>query len=118
MPMIIDTQQIEIRRGRFPGVSYQVLMSADSGSPQVQMATLMLEPGASLPLHTHPDAESFFVLEGSGVLTIDEQDHPFGPQTAMLAPAGKVHGFTNNGDSVLKLLCMHPLGAPVTKFIE
>jgi quercetin dioxygenase-like cupin family protein len=118
MSIIIDSTQVEIRKGKNPGLSYQVLMGADSGSPQVQMATLMLEPGASLPLHVHNDSESFFVLEGSGILTVDGAEHPFQAQAAMLALAGHVHGFKNNGDVLLKILCMHPIGQPVTKFVE
>jgi mannose-6-phosphate isomerase-like protein (cupin superfamily) len=118
MTIIVDSQTTEIRQGRFSGVSFQVLMGADNGSPEIQMATMMLEPGSSLPLHVHHDSESFFVLEGTGVLEIEGEKFPIGPQTAMLAPPGKVHGFRNTGTTMLKILCMHPIGQPTTKFIE
>jgi quercetin dioxygenase-like cupin family protein len=118
MALIVDCNQVEIKKGRFPGVSFQVLMGADTDSPQVQMAVLMLEPGATLPLHTHVDSEAFYILEGSGFLTVDGVDYSFQHQSAMLATPGIVHGFTNNGTDQLKILCMHPIGKPTTTFIE
>ncbi len=118
MGLIVDSRQVQPGPVRFKGVIGQLLMNADSGSPTVQMSVLTLEPGAILPLHVHVDAESFFVLEGSGIATVDGVEHPINAEMALLAPGGEVHGFSNNGDQPLRVLCVHPVGRPQTKFLE
>lgn len=117
MGLIVDAKKAQPGPVRFPGVVGRMLMNADSGSPTVQMSVLTLDPGAVLPIHIHADAESFFVLEGTGTVTVNGEDHPIEPEVAMLALGGEVHSFANNYDQPLRILCIHPVGKPQTKFL-
>ena len=118
MGLVIDSSKAPAGPARFKGVVGRPLMNADLGSKAVSMSVLTLEPGAVLPLHVHVDEESFFVLEGQGVATVGTEEHPISPGIALLASGGETHGFANNTDKPIHILCMHPVGQPQTKFLE
>lgn len=118
MGLIVDAKQVQPAPGRFKGVIGRPLMNADSGSVSVTMSVLTLEPGAVLPVHTHVAEESFFVIEGTGVATVGGSEHAIGPEIALLADAGEPHGFANNADKPLRIVCMHPVGRPQTRFLQ
>ena len=118
MGLVIDSSQAQAAPGRFAGVIGRPLMNSELGAKSVSMSVLTLEPGAVLPLHVHVDEESFFVLDGQGVATVGEEQHAIGPAIALLAAGGETHGFANNTDKPLRILCMHPVGQPQTRFLE
>ena len=68
-----------------------------------------MEGGKATPLHTHPTAESVYVLEGSIVLQIDGVDHPLGAGSFATAPQGVPHAFMVTSGSA-KLLFLHTPG--------
>ncbi len=117
MGLIIDSRKVEPTGGRWPGISSRPLMNSDAGSVSVAMSVLTLEPGAELPAHTHPSEESFFVLEGQGKVIVDGRATPIGAQMALLASTGDVHGFVNDSDRPLKILCVFPVGKPESTFL-
>jgi quercetin dioxygenase-like cupin family protein len=64
-----------------------------------------LEPGQTQKIHAHDDAEKFyFVLEGSGIFTVGNEERAADVGSLIGAPAGIPHGVTNNGDQRLSLL--------------
>jgi quercetin dioxygenase-like cupin family protein len=64
-----------------------------------------LEPGQTQKIHAHDGAEKFyFVLEGSGIFTVGDEESAAGTGSLVIAPAGIPHGVTNNGDQRLSLL--------------
>ena len=65
-----------------------------------------MEGGKATPLHTHPTAESVYVLEGSILLQIDGVDHPLSAGSFATAPQGVPHAFMVTSSSA-KLLFLH-----------
>jgi quercetin dioxygenase-like cupin family protein len=64
-----------------------------------------LEPGQTQKIHAHDGAEKFyFVLEGSGLFTLADEEKAAGVGSLVVAPAGAPHGVTNNGEQRLSLL--------------
>jgi quercetin dioxygenase-like cupin family protein len=64
-----------------------------------------LLPGQSQALHDHPDQDKFYyVVEGQGLFTVDEQQQSCGPTTLILAPAGIPHGVENQSDQLLTFI--------------
>jgi quercetin dioxygenase-like cupin family protein len=64
-----------------------------------------LEPGQTQPVHAHDGAEKFyFVLEGSGVFTVGDEEKTASDGSLVVAPAGIPHGVTNTGGVRLSLL--------------
>lgn len=49
------------------------------------------EPGAVVPLHSHPHEQLGIVLRGVQVLVIDGEEHPLGPMEGYVLPGGIEH---------------------------
>jgi quercetin dioxygenase-like cupin family protein len=66
--------------------------------------------GASPPLHTHPQDESYVVLEGRLTLQAGEQRFELGPGGAAAVPAGVAHTFRVDSDGARVLVLSTPAG--------
>jgi len=70
------------------------------------LAEARLPPGARTAPHYHPATEEiYYILEGSGRMTIGEDAQDVGPGDAIAIPPGAVHTILCTGDSPLKFLC-------------
>ena len=49
------------------------------------------EPGAEVPLHSHPHEQLGFVLRGTQILIVDGEEHPLGPMECYVLPGGVEH---------------------------
>ena len=49
------------------------------------------EPGAVVPLHSHPHEQLGIVLRGTQILVIDGDDHALGPMQGYVLPGGVEH---------------------------
>jgi anti-sigma factor ChrR (cupin superfamily) len=59
----VKPQEIEWEPTQFEGISIKVLYE---DKPKGEMTCLLKwEPGATLPMHQHPEIEQTFVIEGS-----------------------------------------------------
>jgi quercetin dioxygenase-like cupin family protein len=64
-----------------------------------------LESGQTQNLHAHDGADKFyFVLEGSGLFTVGDEEADAGVGSLIIAPSGIPHGVTNNGHERLSIL--------------
>ncbi len=64
-----------------------------------------LLPGQSQKVHAHEDSDKvYYVVEGSGVFTIDEEEQTLGQGNAVMAHAGEPHGVRNDTRENLVLL--------------
>ena len=64
-----------------------------------------LEPGQVQKPHDHADQDKFYyVVEGSGRFQLDNDQITASAGEVVLAPAGVVHGVTNEGNGRLTLL--------------
>lgn len=64
-----------------------------------------LEPGQEQKVHAHKlEDKLYFVLEGSGSFTVDEETKELGKNQIIFAPAGSAHGVRNTSDARLTLL--------------
>jgi mannose-6-phosphate isomerase-like protein (cupin superfamily) len=78
-----------------------------------------LEPGVSEGGHTHPTddptdnwEELYYVLSGSGTITIDGEARPLSVGDAVLVPTGIDHGLQADGPESLRILLI--FGKPPT----
>ena len=54
---------------------------------------LCYEPGQGTVIHHHnTDDEAFYVIEGRGAVSVDEEACEFGSTSLVFAPMGKEHG--------------------------
>jgi len=89
------------------GVSRTLLLLPENvGIKKCEMGVLMLKPGQSwgYPDHHHADEEAYFILQGTGVQTIDDEKYDIGKHMAVYLPPDSVHITENTGDDPLWVL--------------
>ena len=78
------------------GVSGQPLFGADA-----MLNLIRFEPGATVPLHSHPHEQLGIVLEGMQALVVDGVAHELGPLEAYVLPGGVEHSAYCGPDGAL-----------------
>jgi mannose-6-phosphate isomerase-like protein (cupin superfamily) len=76
-------------------------------NPDLSLHRGRIEVGGEIGLHTHEDrTETFYLLCGEALCTLDGQEHTFGPGCCVVAPPGVPHGLKNVGDEPVDLLAI------------
>jgi len=85
--------------GHFGGALSKALVDpANSGSRRMDFRISRYAPGAYVAEHVHKVQEQvYYVLEGEGVLTLDDERHLMRPHDYVYVPPGVRHSFTNTG---------------------
>lgn len=85
---------------------YKVLISEETnGSKDLYLGIGWLAPREVHILHHHPDASEFYyILAGSGKVTVGEQVVEAGPGTAIYIPSGDKHKIVNDGKQTMVVL--------------
>lgn len=87
----------------------EVLIGEAEGAPHFYMRRFVLEPGARMAAHRHPDIEhEQYVLQGRLVLGLDEREIVVGPDSIVFIPAGTVHWYENREKEPAVFLCLVP----------
>ena len=69
-----------------PGVKGQPLFGEGA-----MINLIEFEPGATVPLHSHPHEQLGLCLRGTQVLIVDGEEHPIGPMEGYVLPGGVEH---------------------------
>jgi quercetin dioxygenase-like cupin family protein len=91
----------------------QIFIKAGSatGSDNLALGTQQVTIGAGIPIHRHLQMdEAFYVLEGSGVVTLNDVGHSFEKGGTIFIPRNSWHGFANPDHELLLLWLMSPAG--------
>ena len=84
-----------------------IKIGSATGSHTLAVGTQQLPVGADVPIHRHFEMdESFYVLEGSGIVILNDVRHPFGKGGTIFIPKNSWHGFANPDHEVLLLDCV------------
>ena len=62
------------------------------------LAIASLKPGKEIEAHVDPMEEIYFVLSGSGEMSVDEEAREVKPGDAVWVPTGSSHALLNNGE--------------------
>lgn len=76
------------------------------------------QPGEGPGLHWHPYSETWVVLEGTVRITIGDESFVGHEGDTATAPAYTPHRFTNVGDGVLRILCIHASPTIIQTFLD
>jgi mannose-6-phosphate isomerase-like protein (cupin superfamily) len=69
------------------------------------------------PEHYHLYEEVIYVLEGDGVMHMNDTDTPLRPGSAIHLPARKLHTLENSGPGVMRVLgVFRPAGSPAAAY--
>lgn len=80
------------------GLSANTLISRSDGSHHVDISLCTLEPGGYIAGHLHPFEESFYVLSGSGLVSIDQSAHHLVTDDFGYVPVSAPHAWSNPFD--------------------
>jgi len=100
----------------FEGVSHRLAVSRTIGATGIQMGEIVLEPGASIPRHHHDVDDAMLVISGRGLCDLGDEAVALEPGTALVAPAGVVHGLRNTGVEPLRVVFAWPTAEAVARY--
>jgi mannose-6-phosphate isomerase-like protein (cupin superfamily) len=84
----------------------EILAHRNSCIQKQSLAEARLPPGASTTPHFHPKTEEiYYILDGTGRMTIDTVMRDVGPGDAIAIPPGAIHTIGNSGAKTLRFLC-------------
>lgn len=75
-------------------------------------------PGGGPPLHVHPYAEVFVVLEGRAGFTAGDEELEVPAGHVVVVPAETPHRFENRGEGPLRQVSIHPSRAVQQTWLE
>jgi mannose-6-phosphate isomerase-like protein (cupin superfamily) len=67
-----------------------------------------LHPGSGIGLHTQTVDEVYYILSGTGELTLDGETHPVSAGTAILTRPGSSHRLRQTGPDDLVMIIAYP----------
>jgi mannose-6-phosphate isomerase-like protein (cupin superfamily) len=92
------------------------------GGPRAGTGTTMFivrtPPGKFVELHTHPYAETFVLLAGTGRWTAGETVLDVAAEHVICVPAETLHGFRNIGTEPLLVVSVHESPALIQTFTD
>jgi quercetin dioxygenase-like cupin family protein len=109
-PFVVNESQCEVEawndsiRGT---VRWRTLLSSDrtpTDSLTMGVAELRANDDVAFKLHRHHQAESYYILSGRGVVSINATEHALAPGDAVFIPGGAPHGARCVGAEPLRLL--------------
>ena len=88
-----------------------IKLGAATGSGSLAFGTQQVTLGAGIPVHRHLQAdEAFYVLQGNGILTLNEVPYPFEKGGTIFIPKNSWHAFANPDSELLLLWIVSPAG--------
>ena len=98
-----------------PNREFRYLVNQDAGCRDVTQFVGVIPPGRA-PLHSHVYDEVVYVIEGDGVLHLNDRHEPLGPGSCVHLPPLQMHCLENVGDTPMRVLgVFHPSGDPASK---
>lgn len=68
---------------------------------------VVIYPGGSIPEHEHVTVESYTILKGSGIMTVDGESQPITEGELVYMESGKTHGLRNTGDTDMHMMFVY-----------
>jgi len=83
-------------------------LARTADTPRFTVAIIEIVPGRHLEAHVHADEDdAFYILEGEMTFELEGEAVAAPPGTFVLVPPGVPHGFTNHGDTAVRMLNLH-----------
>jgi mannose-6-phosphate isomerase-like protein (cupin superfamily) len=97
---------------------FRYLVTDEVGCTELTQFYGIIAPGRA-PEHSHVYDEVIYVLEGEGMLHIDEAHEPVSKGTCIHLPPLLEHSLENTGDSPMRIVAVfHPAGDPASRAYE
>ena len=94
----------------FLGTLATIKIPGEAVEDRYALIEFLFPGGSSPPLHTHPQDESYILLEGTLTLVAGDERFQLGPGGAAAVPAGVPHTFRVDSESARVLVLSTPAG--------
>lgn len=85
-------------------VLWRTLFSSDITPTNALTAGVCeITPGNALEVHRHSAPEVYFILAGTGLMTVGDAEHVVRADSAIYVPGNALHGIRNIGTDLLRL---------------
>jgi quercetin dioxygenase-like cupin family protein len=78
-----------------PGMQARTLIGTEHGFTTLFLSEMLMQPGAAIPLHTHPTEEAFVVTEGQVTFVLGDQTLAAAAESVLRIPPGVPHAVRN-----------------------
>ena len=90
------------------GVQALRLVNRDRGARTMTAGVATFEPGAAIPLHTHPCEETVVILKGRAVAQIEDRTFHLSTHDATIVPPRTPHCFRNETREPMTIAYFYP----------
>lgn len=102
---MLITNKDNSRLGKYKGFSTNLLIGElNSGSKEISIQITEVEPGGLQFLHSHEQEQCYYIIEGTGLMVIEEEAEEVNKGDAVFIPSGSIHGIKNIESNVLVYL--------------
>lgn len=91
-----------------PGVSAMRLVGAPKGAKNITCGVATFQPGAAIPMHTHPCEETVVMIEGQATAHVDGKEFKLGKFDTTFVPPLVPHCFVNHSDEKMVFAYFYP----------
>lgn len=88
---------------RLEGITSHLLASSRTCNAEYLTTTLaVLQPGGEQRLHSHRPEQVYFIVEGSGLMSVGGETQRVTAGDCVFIPSGQPHGLKNDGEVILR----------------
>lgn len=73
-----------------------------AGGEEMNVQQFEIDPGASVPEHSHPHEQAGYLVSGTLTFVLDDEERELGPGDSYVIPGGESHGAENRGDETVR----------------
>jgi mannose-6-phosphate isomerase-like protein (cupin superfamily) len=77
-----------------------------TGAMGATLAVVYINPGEEIVLHHHPEEELYYIISGTGTVTLDDKTVPIGPGSSVYIGPNVVHGQRPTGNEPLYMVAV------------
>jgi len=107
MAEIIHYKDVEAQT-MLKGVTMRVIIGPENKAPTFNLRVFEVEPGAQTPHHTHWWEHEVFILSGTAEVQTETVCQTVESGSAVFIPGEEKHCIINNGNKILRLICLVP----------
>ncbi|MFQ6616838.1 MAG: cupin domain-containing protein [Fidelibacterota bacterium] len=101
--MKVQKKETAPRYVREDGItSYLLASPITTESRYLTTSLVVIQPGGYQRIHNHEPEQIYFILEGSGEMTVGDETLSVSPGDCIFIPSGALHGLNNVGESQLR----------------
>jgi len=90
--------------------SYLLVAESTTGAKNITTTLVEMEPAGVQKIHSHVTEQCYMLLEGEGIMTVDEEELKVATGDTIFIPSNSPHGLRNIGNKVLRYVSA---GSPV-----